>query len=384
VSRSAEVVRRSAAWLFAAGCCIAAALPVSAACTKDRCRILVAGDMGIGDDAFGPGFAAVQKGMVEDAPDLVLYAGDYIYTRQTCEWQAPPTGLPPYVAEVRDKLVAPFDGRVVFAAGDNDIPDGNSPYAQAARRCWASVAGMGLPLTKPQGAGSWEGLIEDLPGILVAVLDPEALLADPASGPDLWLRAPVERAKRDGKWVLVMIHEPVVTTAWYSKPCCATIKPLHDLGVDLVLSGHQHSFERTYPLQVTTPPDRVQPAPAADTWLYDAGVYRAGEGIVYVVTGGGGAWLRPFADQQLGAPPERVAPDFIRSAVARRAVMNNYVRVDAQADRVIVSTMQVCTTGEPRWKPHSAEVWPNGPAMLECYGKPDGTSVFDRFEVQRP
>jgi hypothetical protein len=340
--------------------------------------------MGIGDDAFTAGFAAVQEAMVKDAPDLVLYAGDYIYTRQTCEWQAPPTGLPPYVAEVQSKLVAPFDGRVVFAAGDNDIPDDSSTYAQAARRCWTSIAGMGLPLTKPQGAGAWEGLIEDLPSILVAVLDPDALLPDAASAPDHWLRAPVERARRDGKWVLAMIHEPVVTTAWYSKPCCATVKPLHDLGVDLVLSGHQHSFERTYPLQVTTPPDRVQPTPAMDAWLYDAGVYQAGMGVVYVVTGGGGAWLRPFADQQLGAPAERVAPDFIRRAVTRRAVMNNYVRVDAQADRVIVSTMQVCAGGEPRWKPHSIEVWPKGPAMLECYGKPEGVSVFDRFEVWRP
>ena len=83
-------------------------------------------------------------------------------------------------------------------------------------------------------------------------------------------------------------------------------------------------------------------------------------------------------------PAERVAPDFIRRAVARRAEMNHYVRVDVQADRVVVSTMQVCAAGEPRWKPHSIEVWPGGPAMLECYGKPDGVSVFDRFEVRRP
>jgi hypothetical protein len=368
--------------VIAAGCCIVGAMPVSAACTKDRCRILVAGDMGIGDDAFAAGFAAVQRSMVKDAPDLVLYAGDYIYTRQTCRWQAPETGLPPYVAEVRDKLVDPFEGRVVFAAGDNDLPEGDNTDAQAARQCWTSVAGMGRPLAKPEGAGPWEGLIEDLPGVLVAVLGPEALR--PESAPDHWLRAPVERARRDGKWVLTMIHEPVVTTAWYDKPCCATIEPLHELGVDLVLSGHQHSFERTYPLEVAAP-DRVQPAPATDSWLYDAGVYRAGEGIVYIVTGGGGAWLRPFADQQLGAVAARYkAPDFIRNAVARRAVMNNYVRIDAQADRLIVSAMRVCTTGEPRWRPHSIEVWPKGPAMLECYGEPEGVSVFDHFEVRRP
>jgi hypothetical protein len=98
-----------------------------------------------------------------------------------------------------------------------------------------------------------------------------------------------------------------------------------------------------------------------------------------------GPWLRPFADQQLGTTAgKRRAPDFIRNAVARRAVMNNYVRIDAQTDRLIVSTMQVCATGEPRWRPHSFEVWPKGPDMLECYGKPEGVSVFDHFEVRRP
>ena len=150
--------------------------------------------MGVGEDAFAAGFTAVQRAMVDDAPDLVLYAGDYVYTRQTCEWQAPPAGLPPYVAEVRDKLVAPFGGRVVLEAGDNDLPDGDSPYAQAARRCWASIAGMGLPLVRPEGAGASEGLVEDLPGVMVAVLDPESLRT--GSDPDRWLRAPVERARR--------------------------------------------------------------------------------------------------------------------------------------------------------------------------------------------
>jgi hypothetical protein len=58
------IVRRWRAWVIAAGCCIVGAMPVSAACTKDRCRILVAGDMGIGDDAFAAGFAAVQRSMV--------------------------------------------------------------------------------------------------------------------------------------------------------------------------------------------------------------------------------------------------------------------------------------------------------------------------------
>lgn len=174
-----------------------------------------------------------------------------------------------------------------------------------------------------------------------------------------------------------------MTTAWFEKLCCATLKPLQDMGVDLVFSGHQHSFERTYQLVVPTPPNQVQPVEAKDGALYQAGVYRAGAGVVYVVTGGGGAWLRPFADQQNSPPVGVVAPEYIRRAVARRASMNHYVRVDVEADRVGVTTMRVCASGETRWKPADTNVWPGGLSMLECHGKSLGVAVFDHFELRK-
>ena len=136
---------------------------------------------------------------------------------------------------------------------------------------------LASPIDEAPGSQEWEGVSEDLPGVLIAVLDHDALAADKL-GALAWLEEPVRRAKDARKWVLVLVHEPVVTTAWFDKPCCATLKPLHDMGVDLVFSGHQHSFERTYPLGVTVPPDRVQPLPAAEYKLYQAGVYPAGRG----------------------------------------------------------------------------------------------------------
>jgi Calcineurin-like phosphoesterase len=217
---------------------------------------------------------------------------------------------------------------------------------------------------------------------LMAVLDYDVLAEDKLCALD-WLREPVKRAKDAGKWVLVVVHEPVVTTAWFEKPCCATLKPLHDMGVDLVFSGHQHSFERTYPLEVTMPSNRIQPVAAPERALYRAGVYQAGKGVVYVVTGGGGAWLRPFADQQVSSPPEKIAPPYIHRAVARRGIMNHYVRVDLDANRVGVTTMRVCAPGEARWKPNNAGFWPGGSGVLECQGTSLGTSVADHFELRR-
>ena len=256
------------------------ALPAVAACQGESCRILVVGDMGIGDDAFTAGFLAVQQAMIQEAPDLVLYLGDYIYTKDVCTGNTPAGDMPPYIAEVRDKLVVPFQGNVVLSRGDNDAPEGDSDWAKAADTCWQMIASLGAPLAKPPGARDWEGVTEDLPGVLIAVLDHDALAADKLEAL-AWLEEPVKRAKDARKWVLVLIHEPVVTTAWFEKPCCATLKPLHDMGVDLVFSGHQHSFERTYPLGVTVPPNRIQPLPAAEHKLYQAGSIpsRKGGGI---------------------------------------------------------------------------------------------------------
>jgi hypothetical protein len=357
------------------------ALPAGAACQGESCRILVVGDMGIGDDAFTAGFLAVQQAMIQEAPDLVLYLGDYIYTKDVCTGDTPAGDMPPYIAEVRDKLVGPFQGNVVLSRGDNDAPEGDSDWAKAADTCWQMIASLGAPLAKPPGARDWEGVTEDLPGVLIAVLDHDALAADKLEAL-AWLEEPVKRAKDARKWVVVLVHEPVVTTAWFEKPCCTTLKPLHDMGVDLVFSGHQHSFERTYPLGVTVPPNRIQPLPAAEHKLYQAGVYPAGRGVVYVVTGGGGAWLRPFADQQ-ASPSSKVAPPYIQHAVARRGIMNHYVRVDLEPNRVGVSTIRVCAPGEARWKPENASIWTGGSSMLACHGTSLGTSVFDHFELQR-
>ena len=73
--------------------------------------------MGIGDDAFTAGFHR-PAGHDQEAPDLVLYLGDYIYTKNICTGNTPAMDMPPYIAEVRDKLVTPLSReRSVFTRG---------------------------------------------------------------------------------------------------------------------------------------------------------------------------------------------------------------------------------------------------------------------------
>lgn len=113
------------------------------------------------------------------------------------------------------------------------------------------------------------------------------------------------------------------------------------------------------------------------------------EGACRILVGGDvgigdDAFAAGFSAVQQNSPPVGVvAPEYIRRAVARRASMNHYVRVDVEADRVGVTTMRVCASGEARWKPADTNVWPGGLSMLECYGKPLGVAVFDHFELRK-
>ena len=363
--------------------------PGQATCTKQSCKLIVVGDMGIGEDSFNKGFERVQSHMLRERPDVVLYLGDYIYSDFACDKR---TNNHSYMDDVKNKLVTPFlqnKAQVIFSRGDNDkisklymkrYPE----LANATMRCWTQISKMGQRLKKFDGARYAEGIIDDLPGVFIAVLDNEAFTERSADS-YLWLKKPIRQAKKDGKWVIVIMHAPVITTAWYPNKCCKTLKPLHQMGVDLVFSGHQHSFERSHPLRLngraTQPIISQKPKRNTKRTTH----YKANNGVVYFVSGGGGALLRPFADQQElpGFLNSKKAPKHIRKAIAHRAIMNHYISIDLSPKQASLSTHRICTYGESRWKPDSKTIWPKASDMLECQGKPFGKSLFDHFTLKR-
>lgn len=94
-----------------------------------------------------------------------------------------------------------------------------------------------------------------------------------------WLEATLDSVRRepDVRWIVVYMHHPIFSSGMGLSGHGSDIElrrvlqPLFDRhGVDLVLAGHDHHYQRTYPLREET---RVRP----------------GCGPVYVVTGGGGA-----------------------------------------------------------------------------------------------
>jgi len=116
------------------------------------------------------------------------------------------------------------------------------------------------------------------------VLDYHSAFADD-SAQTAFARADLAAARaRDVRWLIVYQHLPVYSIGAYADlehPMRERLRGLADeFSVDLVLSGHDHNYQRTFP---------VGQHVVRDAWQGDEAF--SPRGTVYVVTGGGGAVL---------------------------------------------------------------------------------------------
>lgn len=331
-------------------------------------RIAVVGDTGIGERAFHRGFLAVQGAMREHEPDVLLHLGDFIYQPKFKPEFCPDK----YIREVEETLVHPYPYRL-FVPGDNDLPPKiTKPKASG---CWSRIDPLDTPFDTVAGSGP--GLFEGTKIIgnsFIAVLN-----TYPWKDPTGWLSERIEDARKQGLWIILALHEPAVTTAWHFDKRQTVLKQVNALGPDLVFSGNQHSYERFHPLGVPEPGEQLP------VRKKESSKYQRGEGTIHIISGGGGATFKPFADQQ--GYKKRTAPDDVFHALANRALMNHYIILDVSFEVLKGTTYRVCpgnNSGEgekgPRWKPHKS-MWEG--IVLECEGKPEGVTAFDRFEIVR-
>jgi hypothetical protein len=116
-----------------------------------------------------------------------------------------------------------------------------------------------------------------------------------------WLRHTLAHARDDEHidWVVVLMHQVAMSSAHFNGADLGIRQewmPLFDrYGVDLVLTGHEHHFERTFPVRGTLAqqPDLLTPAPQDD----NPSIIDTTKGAVHMIIGGGGhPAYTPLAD----------------------------------------------------------------------------------------
>jgi 3',5'-cyclic AMP phosphodiesterase CpdA len=132
----------------------------------------------------------------------------------------------------------------------------------------------------------------------------------------VWLEAELaaSRADREIDWIVVCMHQVAISTADRANGADLGIReewvPLFDkYGVDLVVCGHEHHYERSHPLRGHEANPTLTPLTAAT----DGKLIDTSQGTVHMVIGGGGT-SKPSNGQFFNPPQCRVitavgAPD---------------------------------------------------------------------------
>lgn len=251
---------------------------------------LVLGDSGTGGE--------IQKRLAErmisrEDPALVLHVGDLSQEDGTLD----------QLDARHFDVYAPLMGRTPFfpTPGNHDYyTDRAAPY----------LAVHAQPASGVPDADTGRYYSFDWGNVHFVSLDSN-LLDDPAASDRMleWLDRDLTRQTR--YWKIVYFHHPPYPTGHHiGDPLCLLarhklVPVLERHLVDLVLNGHEHSYQRSLPLRNGAPVE-------------------AASGTVYVVTGGGGGVLQSIAPHPL---------------VPVQKSEHHYLRVEVQGSRLTVAAV---------------------------------------------
>jgi len=196
------------------------------------------------------------------------------------------------------------------AAGNHENELGNGPIGFAAYQSYFALPGNG---GDPETRGLWYAFTVGSVRVISLANDDVAyqdggnsyIRGYSGGAQRRWLEAELARtrADRDIDWIVVAMHQVVVSTADHpGNGADLGIRqewlPLFDqYGVDVVVCGHEHHYERSHPIRGHQPNDTMTPDPAdTHTDLVDTTA-----GTVHMVIGGGGTSI-PSMDVLFDTP----------------------------------------------------------------------------------
>ena len=191
-------------------------------------------------------------------PELVLALGNFSYHSTADCWF---------------DMMSPLKGKMMITLGYHDIKDGAGKMNQYVKS---------FELNKPYYSYDYKHV-----HFLVM-----ASLSDYKEGSEQYnfIKQDLEKASQneDTNWIIVSTYKPL-----YSSPSEHTAddslrddySPLFEkYGVDLVLNGHNHNYQRTYPLTYN-PNESAKPITTSEL---STGYNRGNDGIVFATVGTGG------------------------------------------------------------------------------------------------
>jgi 3',5'-cyclic AMP phosphodiesterase CpdA len=280
-------------------------------------------DTGVADrpDGLCDGTRRVLDELADLRPDLVLVGGDLAYRSSDTRWRTAGDGVRAWF----DQL-APLATKhpVLLQFGNHEV------VLHERYRDWAPF------LTQPKGFD--DGRCYSLHAgccHVVGFWAPTASI-DPAAV--AWLEADLAAARAGGaRWIVVFQHQPLFAhgTSHPADPAVrAALAPtLERHRVDLHLSAHDQSFERTFPVR--------EAARAVVVASSNRDRYRQGDGVLYAKVGPGGK--RSDRGLDFSRFAER-RPAYGAAAVDSR---HHYAMVHAEPDGMRVTTYGVAGAEAP-------------------------------------
>jgi hypothetical protein len=249
-----------------------------------------------------------------DPPDLFLQVGDMAYPNGTdAAFTSATFGV--YASTLVHTPLFTAVGNHEASDGSSDSPTQTGPYFEAFAPPIGGEAGGA-----PSGTEAYYSF--DYGMVHFIVLDSDDSSVEPGSSQMTWLAADLDAIGQSQQWVIAAFHHPPFSKGSHDSDVLGdsggrmtrmreqVLPVLEARGVDLVLSGHSHSYERSYLLSraygrgpapaFPTPPFAALLAADAIVNTGDGhvdGAYKKGGGrvahggTVYVVAGHGGASL---------------------------------------------------------------------------------------------
>jgi hypothetical protein len=146
-------------------------------------------------------------------------------------------------------------------------------------------------------------------------------------------------AAKSATWRFVGFHHPGFNSskAHFNEQGMRRLSSLFEAGgVDIVFSGHVHNFQRSFPLRFKASPpdpDAVVKSLVGGEWTldkqFDGSTRTKPDGVIYLVTGAGGA--RVYNPEQQDAPAtwQPFTDKFV-------SIVNSFTVVDANGDQLSI------------------------------------------------